>query len=656
MSAAVAARQQSGGNTHSGNSSNPASRMGTNSPADNKRAIVKNEALDVEDISVRSTPPHVHRELSSKISPPKSASHQQSPLSNTPTSSSIHPPQVTIDQPPDSSLANHSDGNQQKNAQPGSHPQQPPSGQSQSDTPGDYFTLNHNPLDREPNPFEQSFASNSNDALITPKAILPPVTAITSPASLLPGGSAGGFNWGLNSLRSGPLSPAMLQGPAASSNNGSLGGFDSHIRTGLTPNESGIRSGLTPGGSASLFSSSPAQAALFQFVGPNGSSTPSTMEFQRTANAIAASRKTQPPPMPSLTSQPHRPLKQEVDNNPTIANETDHQKPRRSSDYAADPAHHAANGLFLLAQGQHHGEIANNTSMSGTTSGYPAPTHVQPAITGNTSVGPVESPSPSLAKRVAVNNAVTAASMSASINRGASGSSAGSGVRGISEMSDDFSDSGAEAEAQASNNPGSRGGSVRSRAFNKGKVPTSSNGRRKAEDQNPNGGSRTPSSKKAKGNQGQAMSVGSGSGSEDGGDDGKDDDAQSGKDSKKLTDEEKRKNFLERNRVAALKCRQRKKQWLANLQAKVELYTSENDALTAQVTALREEIVSLKTLLLAHKDCPVARTNTGATINGMDIASAMQGEYGHVPIQMGNYTGIQMGGVMGPPGPTRRYS
>lgn len=59
-------------------------------------------------------------------------------------------------------------------------------------------------------------------------------------------------------------------------------------------------------------------------------------------------------------------------------------------------------------------------------------------------------------------------------------------------------------------------------------------------------------------------------------------------------------------RVAALKCRQRKKQWLANLQQKVEIFSTENDALAATVTQLREEIVGLKTLLLAHKDCPVS--------------------------------------------------
>ena len=60
-------------------------------------------------------------------------------------------------------------------------------------------------------------------------------------------------------------------------------------------------------------------------------------------------------------------------------------------------------------------------------------------------------------------------------------------------------------------------------------------------------------------------------------------------------------------RVAALKCRQRKKQWLANLQAKVEIFSSENDSLSAQVTQLRDEIMSLKTILLQHKDCPVSQ-------------------------------------------------
>ncbi|KAG2233318.1 hypothetical protein BDF21DRAFT_368756 [Thamnidium elegans] len=79
--------------------------------------------------------------------------------------------------------------------------------------------------------------------------------------------------------------------------------------------------------------------------------------------------------------------------------------------------------------------------------------------------------------------------------------------------------------------------------------------------------------------------------------------------SKEPEDDEKRKNFLERNRIAALKCRQRKKQWLNNLQAKVEFLSSDNERLQVQSDSLKEEIVNLKTLLLAHKECPVAQSN-----------------------------------------------
>lgn len=63
-------------------------------------------------------------------------------------------------------------------------------------------------------------------------------------------------------------------------------------------------------------------------------------------------------------------------------------------------------------------------------------------------------------------------------------------------------------------------------------------------------------------------------------------------------DEEKRKNFLERNRQAALKCRQRKKAWLASLQAKVEYLQSDNENLQGTVGALRNEVMFLKSQLM----------------------------------------------------------
>lgn len=79
-------------------------------------------------------------------------------------------------------------------------------------------------------------------------------------------------------------------------------------------------------------------------------------------------------------------------------------------------------------------------------------------------------------------------------------------------------------------------------------------------------------------------------------------------------EEGKRKHFLERNRQAALKCRQRKKQWLANLQHRVEFLSTDNEQLQSQATMLREEVINLKTLLLAHRDCKVAQAN-GTTMN-----------------------------------------
>ncbi|KAJ2960656.1 hypothetical protein NQZ79_g4025 [Umbelopsis isabellina] len=87
-------------------------------------------------------------------------------------------------------------------------------------------------------------------------------------------------------------------------------------------------------------------------------------------------------------------------------------------------------------------------------------------------------------------------------------------------------------------------------------------------------------------------------------------------------DSEKRKNFLERNRQAALKCRQRKKQWLSDLQNKVEYLSNDNENLQSQATSLREEIINLKTLLLAHKDCAVAQANG---VIGLDQLRAAPG-------------------------------
>ena len=75
-----------------------------------------------------------------------------------------------------------------------------------------------------------------------------------------------------------------------------------------------------------------------------------------------------------------------------------------------------------------------------------------------------------------------------------------------------------------------------------------------------------------------------------------------------------------------MKCRQRKKQWLSSLQQKVDWYTRENEMLSSEVGQLREQVTTLKTLLAAHKDCPIAQQN-GATPEAMAQAVGQTGVF-----------------------------
>ncbi|EGX87988.1 bZIP transcription factor (AtfA), putative [Cordyceps militaris CM01] len=403
----------------------------------------------------------------------------------------------------------------------------PRPGQQGNNTP-DYFAPQPGgSLSLEPNPFEQSFGGGGPE---TPGGTkLPSVAALTSPSSLLPGTGTTPFNWGPGSLRTGPLSPAMLSGPATDYFT------EGHLRGGFpTPNESSLRSGLTPGGSGSMFPApSPNSQALFAQLA-SGGATPSTLDFHRTALSAAAKREqhnqshnqqqavqaqSQAAAQQPATTQP-----QDMSNGTIVKDEA---KPSSGPFNGHD--NDAANGLYLLARGRE--------GLS------PSAHHAHPALAA-----------------VPKANANTVQHV-----RGASEATNGS------EENDDAKP-----------------------ARGRGKK-TPANNRRKA-DEPP---AKAPPAKKNKGAAFPPPPSEPSDVSED------EDDNDPSK--PKMTDEEKRKNFLERNRVAALKCRQRKKQWLANLQSKVEMFSSENDALTSQITQLREEVVNLKTLLLAHKDCPVTQ-------------------------------------------------
>ncbi|KXT14824.1 hypothetical protein AC579_4073 [Pseudocercospora musae] len=346
------------------------------------------------------------------------------------------------------------------------------------------------------------------------------------------------------SLRQGPLSPAMLTGPTGSND---YFNSDHHFAGSFpTPNESSLRTGLTPGGGGSMFPQpSPNSQALYNQL-QSGGATPGTLDFHRTA--MTARAQTQANNYigahPATSQAQQNPnIQPDLDSKPYNPNSSAQQDSQ--DPFGSHQSNEAANGLFMLAQAGGQQRNAQSYTMAPQQPGY---------------------------------------QQTVQDNRGGNKASIGSNISGSTEGIDPYSE-----EDTKSNPRNTRG--------KKGAAGKAANGKRKAEETPAKG----PANKKGRGVNAMSEEPDDMDGSPEGDDDNVDDKG------KKMTDEEKRKNFLERNRVAALKCRQRKKQWLANLQQKVEIFSTENDALAATVTQLREEIVGLKTLLLAHKDCPVSQ-------------------------------------------------
>lgn len=387
-------------------------------------------------------------------------------------------------------------------AQPLAPPPRPAPSQP-NPTDSDYFSRNHSNshFSLEPNPFEQSFGNPSSE---TPgsKSLLPPVASLTSPAPLLGGtASAGGYNWS-NSLRSGPLSPAMLGGPVASDY------FDPAIRGSFpTPNESSLRTGLTPGGGGSMFPApSPNSQALFQQLA-SGGATPGTLDFHRTAMNAAAARKDSHKAVSASTSQPQEKRAPVAPMDPS----NQQQQPQQSTFGPND--NDAANGLYLLAQ-------SGNGSQSNTQFTVPKPPN---GNTINAAQNRSHETSPNLPKRSGVN--------------GSTGENMPGSLRGVSEISGDASSSGDQ------NRPTTR---ARGKRVSAGKASGPSNARRKAEETP----SKQPSAKKVKNNGAAGAEINMDMDGIDSDEEPNIKEEQYHENGKKMTDEEKRKNFLERNRYA----------------------------------------------------------------------------------------------------------
>lgn len=68
----------------------------------------------------------------------------------------------------------------------------------------------------------------------------------------------------------------------------------------------------------------------------------------------------------------------------------------------------------------------------------------------------------------------------------------------------------------------------------------------------------------------------------------------------KEQEESKRKKFLERNRIAADKCRQNRKKWIDDLQTKAHYLGADNTAKKAQLEELEQEIMQMRSMLFIH--------------------------------------------------------
>ncbi|KAI5481877.1 hypothetical protein MNV49_000154 [Pseudohyphozyma bogoriensis] len=515
-------------------------------------------------------------------------------------------------------------------------------------------------LAHEPNPFEQSFSgpppssgvnyhhdpsrsreptvnpvasgsslprrarSNSPPAVRTPGGLqkLPPLSLIQTPSTEL-----ANFGWGVDSLRTGPLSPALLNGPTSQAPATSL--YDpSNLRTGLTPLASGV----------SFPPPSPATAALFAMMTNN---TPGTADPAALGLAGGGPR-----PHEGPNERDH------FDASFAQATATNDPKARRGSEVTEQAPYQMHGGQPVMPQGNqrvhlssaingqpprsiapqvmHPSQIANQPHPY-SVAGAPPPVypmdphqyqqlsaqhqqmhqqhpHPQAQFPGGASGGP--NPLYLLSQAQDLNHnddaVVAAAALSnlggpggyppndqmpnAAMNGVMPGAVGGAVNPPVAPQPSVMNTRGRMASPASTN-----GSSAAAKGKRAAATAAATNKRKKAEEE------KKPPAKKGRKAKAEP----------DEDDDSDDEDAKSpaAPPNPNETEEEKRKNFLERNRQAALKCRQRKKAWLANLQSKVELLSADNDTLQSTVTNLKDEVSSLRAILAAHANCPVAISN-----------------------------------------------
>ncbi|KAL8760176.1 MAG: hypothetical protein Q9199_000198 [Rusavskia elegans] len=94
----------------------------------------------------------------------------------------------------------------------------------------------------------------------------------------------------------------------------------------------------------------------------------------------------------------------------------------------------------------------------------------------------------------------------------------------------------------------------------------------------------------------------------------------------------RRSKFLERNRVAASKCRQKKKEWTQNLENRARKLQKENHSLRMMLDSMRDEMIFIKSEMLKHTTCGCEQIQSWVNTNADSLSTSPMVKTEHSPI------------------------
>ncbi|KAL8736011.1 MAG: hypothetical protein Q9166_000573 [cf. Caloplaca sp. 2 TL-2023] len=97
-------------------------------------------------------------------------------------------------------------------------------------------------------------------------------------------------------------------------------------------------------------------------------------------------------------------------------------------------------------------------------------------------------------------------------------------------------------------------------------------------------------------------------------------------------EEVRRSKFLERNRVAASKCRQKKKEWTQNLEKRARDLQKENQSMRMMMESMRDEMLFIKGEMLKHTTCGCEQIQGWVKSNANSLCTSPAIKTEHSPI------------------------